>query len=143
MSKIDLAEKIFRERLSCSQAILATYGPQLGLDWETAIKVSSAFGGGMSRTGVVCGAVTGALMVIGLTSDVNDITAKDKVYDQSQVFCTQFKERHGSICCKDLLGYDISTPEGRSMIKEKNLPQTICACFVRDAAEILETLLPD
>lgn len=141
MNRIDMAENNFRSGLSCAQAILSTYGPDLGLDRETSIKVAGAFGAGMSRMGATCGAVTGALMVLGLTLDLSDPEGKDRVYDLGQEFCFHFREQNGSVICLYLMGEDVSTAEGRRIIKEKDLPGTICANLVRSAAEILEGLL--
>ena len=66
MSKVDSVLSGFSDDLDCAQALVSTYGPELGLDRETAIKVADAFTGGIGRTGETCGAVTGALMVLGL-----------------------------------------------------------------------------
>ena len=65
-SRIDVAGSRFSEGFSCSQSVLAAFAPELGLDADAALRVSAAFGGGMGRTGGTCGAVTGALMVLGL-----------------------------------------------------------------------------
>ena len=66
MSHTDLALSRFSEGFSCSQSVLAAFAPELGLDADAALRVSAAFGGGMGRLGDTCGAVTGALMVLGL-----------------------------------------------------------------------------
>lgn len=66
MSKIENAVSMFEEGFVCSQALLATYGAQFGLDREIALKAAVAFGGGMARMGETCGAVAGAFVLIGL-----------------------------------------------------------------------------
>ena len=144
MNNPERAVSCFKETFSCSQAILSTYGPELGLEKETALKVAGAFGGGMARMGEVCGAVTGAFIVIGLKHGkikVEDEEAKEKTYLIVREFVERFKSRNGSIKCRELLGYDISTLEGIKLIKEKKLFYTICVKYVRDAAEIIEELL--
>jgi C_GCAxxG_C_C family probable redox protein len=144
MNNPERAVSCFKETFSCSQAILSTYGPELGLEKETALKVAGAFGGGMARMGEVCGAVTGAFIVIGLKhgkTKAEDEEAKEKTYLIVREFVERFKSRNGSIKCRELLGYDISTLEGIQLIKEKNLFYTICVKYVRDAAEIIEELL--
>jgi len=140
MKKVDDAVFCFKEGFSCSQAILSAYGKELGIDNKTALKIASAFGGGMARMGETCGAVTGAFMVIGLKYAV-DKNSKDKVYAVVKEFVDGFKARNRSIVCKELLGYDMSTPEGMNAIKEKKLVGTICPKLVKDAAEILEQIL--
>jgi len=140
MKKSDDAVKVFNEGFSCSQAILSTYGKELGIDASITLKVSAPFGGGMARMGETCGAVTGAFMVIGLKY-AQSKDSKDKVYSVVKKFVDEFKARNKTIVCKELLGYDMSTPEGMKTIKEKELIKTVCPKLVRDAAEILEGLL--
>ena len=144
MNRVERAVSCFKEGFSCSQAMLSTYGPQLGLNHELALKVSGAFGGGMARMGETCGAVTGAFMVIGLkhgNARVEDKQAKEKTYSLVKEFVDRFKSRNGSIVCRELLGYDISTLEGMKLVKEKKLTTTLCPKFVQDAAEIIEQIL--
>ena len=144
MNRVERAVSCFKEGFTCSQAMLSTYGPQLGLNPELALKVSGAFGGGMARMGETCGAVTGAFMVIGLkygNARVEGKQAKEKTYGLVKEFVDRFKSRNGSIVCRELLGCDISTPEGRDLAKEKNLFATLCPKFVQDAAEIIEQIL--
>jgi len=98
----------------------------------------------MGRMGDTCGAVTGAFMVIGLTYGrirADDELSKEKVYQLVQEFAKRFRSRHGSIVCRDLLGYDLSNPEGGKTITENHLTETRCPLFVQDAVEILEEML--
>ena len=98
----------------------------------------------MGRLGETCGAVTGALMVIGLKYGMvrsDDIIAKEKTYKFAREFLDKFKSLNGTIKCRELLNCDISTPEGMNFAKEKNLFATICPKMVRNSAEILENLL--
>jgi C_GCAxxG_C_C family probable redox protein len=144
MNRVERAVSCFKEGFTCSQAMLSTYGPQLGLNHELALKVSGAFGGGMARMGETCGAVTGAFMVIGLkhgNARVEDKQAKERAYSLVKEFVDRFKSRNGSIVCRELLGCDISTPEGRDLAEEQNLFATLCPKFVQDAAEIIEQIL--
>ena len=144
MSRVELTVSCFREGFSCSQAILSTYGTQFGLNREIALKVAEAFGGGMCHMGETCGAVTGAFMVMGLKygrTIAGDKQSQDKTTSLVNEFVNRFKSRNTSIVCKELLGCDLSTPEGTNMAKEKNLFATICPKFVQDAAEIIEQIL--
>lgn len=144
MNRVERAVSCFKEGFSCSQALLSTYGAQFGLNREMALKVSGSFGGGMGRMGETCGAVTGAFMVIGLKygkTRVEDEQTKEKAYNLAKEFVDKFKSRNGSIVCRELLGCDISTPEGMKLAKEKNLITTLCPKLVQDAAEIIEQIL--
>lgn len=98
----------------------------------------------MARTGETCGAVTGALMVIGLhyaKTRKDDDDSRERAYALAQEFMDAFRERNQSLLCRDILGVDVSTPEGMRSVRERDLFRTVCPKFVRDAAEILEALL--
>ncbi len=145
MSIADLAIACFDEGFSCSQAVFSVFAPQLGLDRVTALKVAGPFGRGMGRMGETCGAVTGALMAIGLKYGQTvgeDKAAKEKSYELARQFAERFNARNrGCLTCRELLGADISTPEGLQKLREKQAFTTMCPKFVRDAAEIVEELL--
>lgn len=146
MSKAEIAVSRFKEGALCSQSVFTAFSEELGLDRETASKIATPFGGGMARMGEVCGAVSGALMAIGLKHGnlsnwkVED-SQKDKAYNLTTRFAQEFISIHGSIKCCNLLGCNIGTPEGRQMAKDKDLYTTLCPRFVRDAAVILDKLL--
>ena len=144
MNKVNQAVSCFKSGFSCSQAILSTFGKELGLDKNTALKVSGAFGGGMAGMAETCGAVTGAFMVIGLKygkTKPEDEEAKRKAYSLVKEFVKKFTAKKSSIICRELLGCDISTTEGIQMFKDKNLINIICPKLVENAAEILEEIL--
>ena len=140
MSRTKKADAYFDSGYSCAQAVLATFGESFGLEADMAIKVAGAFGGGMSNLGQVCGAVTGALMVIGLKHGVTG-EAKQHTYEISQDFVKHFIGRHGTMLCPELIGHNLGVPEERVAAKEKGLFSTRCSRYVRDAVEILEEML--
>lgn len=93
-----------------------------------------------------CGAVTGAFMVIGLkygNADAHDKQAKEETYGLVREFARRFEERNGSIMCRDLLGCDISKPEGLNAAKENGVFTSVCPDMLRDATEILEEMLSE
>jgi len=139
VSKVQNAVDRFQSGFNCSQAILETYGPDYGLSAIDCLKISSGFGGGMRR-GDVCGAVTGAFMVLGLQYGPKDMTdtSRKVVYSSVTDFSSRFEARCGSIMCRDLLECDISTPEGMRQAREAKLFKTVCPEMVKVAAEILE-----
>jgi C_GCAxxG_C_C family probable redox protein len=143
-SKVEAAVGCFEEGFNCSQAILSTYGGEFELKGETALRAASGLGAGMGRLGEVCGAVTGALIVIGLKhghTKAKDKEAKEKTYALVQDYAGRFRARNDSILCRELLGCDISTPEGMEQARQKGLFTERCPRFVRAAAEILEDVL--
>jgi C_GCAxxG_C_C family probable redox protein len=119
------------------------YGGRSGLDRETALRVAGAFGAGMARTGETCGSVTGALMVIGLNhakTKKDDDDSRERAYALAQEFMDAFRDRNRSLVCRELLGVDVSTPEGIAAVRQRDLFRTVCPKFVKDAGEILEGL---
>lgn len=143
MSATEKALALQKEGFSCSQAILAAFCEQFGVDKNTALKISSSFGGGM-HLNQTCGAVTGALMVIGLKygrTKADDTAAKMKNIEVATKFANKFKARHKTLSCTELLGCDISTPEGLQKAKDNNLIKQFCPGYVQSACEILAGLL--
>jgi C_GCAxxG_C_C family probable redox protein len=139
----DRAVAYFKNGHCCSQAVFATWAPELGMDRETALKIASPFCGGMGRLGKTCGAVTGAFLAIGLAhgSSEPDSQARENAYHLVNEFVERFTARNGSIECRDLIGCDIGTPEGYRRATEENLFETVCEKLVRDATEIAGELL--
>jgi C_GCAxxG_C_C family probable redox protein len=132
----------FNHGINCTQAILSTWGSRHGLDRDTAMKLGGAFGSGMNM-GETCGAVTGALMVIGLRhAKVSraGFLSRDRTERETLDFIERFKMRNGTVSCKELLGCDLGTPAGRAAAKRDKSFKTRCPKFVRDAAEILEEM---
>ena len=138
----DALEK-FRDGYACSQAILQVYGKEFGLDPEMALKIASGFAGGMCQ-GDICGAVTGAYMVLGLKfskEPYEKSEGRQKVYEAVKDFNMYFEGVHGAILCKDLLGCDIGTEEGLAIAKEKQLFKMFCPRIVDTVTSVLETML--
>ena len=143
-AKVESAVGCFREGFACSQAIVSTYGDEFGLDKETALKAAAGFGAGMGRLGEVCGAVTGAMLVIGLKhgqTQAKDRETKARCYALVHDFADRFRTRNGSLLCRELLGCDLGTEEGMALAKQKGYFVELCPRYVRDAAEILEEVL--
>jgi len=94
------------------------------------------------RRAEVCGAVTGALMVLGLQYGPKDLTdtSRKSVYAKVTDFSSRFEARCGSIICRDLLECDISTTQGKQKAIDKDLFKTVCPEMVKVAAQILEEL---
>jgi len=144
MTKLEIAQSIHDQGFACSQAVLVAFADELGLDKETAFKISSTFGGGIGRTGETCGAVTGAIMALGLKygyyTPPNDLT-KPELYEKVRFFLEKFKEKHSFTKCRDLLGYDISNPPEAEIIKDKGISNERCPYFINDTVKILEDML--
>ncbi len=138
------AAELFRNGWSCSQAVVCAFAKDFGIDEKSALKLSCGLGGGMGHTGNTCGAVSGALMVIGMKygrTTLEDLASKEKTYELAQQFMKAFRRRNHSTNCTELLTYDLSDPEKLKAAREAGVFKTICPGPVRDAGDILETLL--
>ena len=140
-TKSEVAMEKFLSGYNCAQAVLYAYGPDLGLDGETALKVATGLGAGMGRRGEVCGAVTGGILVLGLKygrGGQQDRSATEQTYQKTQELMARFEQRHGSCFCRVLLdGCDLRTAEGQRYFKEQDLLHKTCAGCVQSVVEIL------
>lgn len=143
MTKDKKASDTFAAGYSCSQAVLSARCERYGLDQKTALTIAAGFGGGMGRTGGACGAVTGAISIIGLHtgSDKADTEARENTYRVVRAFVAGFEEEFGSVNCKELLGCDIGTPSGYSSASKHGMFEKICPRFVDGALEILDRVM--
>ncbi|MCL2058429.1 MAG: C-GCAxxG-C-C family protein [Oscillospiraceae bacterium] len=141
--KVEQAVECFKREggYNCAQSIFATYSEAFGIDRDMAFKLSCGLGGGMGKTGQACGAVSGAVLALGLKYGrylPEDRVSKEHTYSLVQEFEKMFIERNGSIKCDELLGFEMRTAD-RDTVKE--ITKQRCPRFVQDAAEILETFL--
>jgi C_GCAxxG_C_C family probable redox protein len=143
--KQEKAIDVFRNGYNCAQSVLSALSPELGLSRDTAMKLSSPFGSGIAYMQETCGAVTGALMAIGLKYGKGENgTAEDKerAYDFSRHFLTEFRKIHGSVCCRTLMqNLDMSTPEGMEEIRRRDLFRLKCANHIRTAIDITQKIV--
>lgn len=145
MNKSDKALELFSNNFNCSQAVLTAFAPDFGLDEELALKIGTSFGGG-ARNAEICGAVSGGLLVLGLKYGhyiADDNEQKSRAYAIAVDYTKRFKESHGSIVCRDLLGYDLTIPEESECIKEKCLFAEVCPKMIKSAVELLEQTIAD
>jgi len=143
MSKVTEAVDMFEKGYACSQAILAVYGRDSGLERATALRIASGFAAGM-RAGETCGAVTGAFMALGLKYCPEDCASPERrqaTYAMIKEFTARFTERNKTTVCKELLHCDLGAPGGTELAMQQGLFRTVCPKLVKDAAEILEDLM--
>ena len=142
ITHVNKATELYNRQYLCSQAVFAAFSEELGLSEEQALKIGACFGSGMCK-GEVCGACTGALMVLGLKygqcepgpdgrRGTNAVTVR---------FLDLFSSENGSYMCRDLLGCDITTQAGLQYAREHDLFTDFCPKMVASAAEITEQLL--
>jgi C_GCAxxG_C_C family probable redox protein len=138
----DRGMELFNAGYNCAQSTCAALAPALGVDEATAIRFAAMFGGGVARTGGLCGAVSGALMAAGLKLAPVETSAEIKasLYERGRELMEAFTKDKGSIVCRDLIDCDLSTAEGRSASASRNTHVTICAKLVRDAIALAAEL---
>jgi C_GCAxxG_C_C family probable redox protein len=106
---------------------LLAVSQQLGIDSELIPRIATAFGGGIGRTGAVCGAVVGGTMAIGLRHGREKVSQpRNRAYALAQEFRRRFEDEMGTISCRELTGVDLTTPEGAERFRSSDLPRTVC-----------------
>ena len=143
MDHVTKAVQYYEEGYMCSQAVFAAFAEQFGITEKQAWQIGACFGGGMNK-GEVCGACTGALMVLGMKYgqfDLLDAASRAKGSAVAVKFLDEFEKNKGSYVCRDILGCDLRTEEGRNYARSNGLFGTLCPEMVRAAAEIVAEML--
>lgn len=137
--------ELFRQGYNCSQAVVGAWTEEIGLPFDTAVKFSAGFGGGMGRLREVCGAVSGAFMVLGMkySTGLPDPQSKKAMYEKIQAFAARFKEENHfrSIICREMLGLSGASkpaPAARTDAYYKKRP---CAELIGLSAALLEEFM--
>lgn len=136
-----LAEEALASGLYCAEAVLAALARAQGVDSELVPKIATAFCGGLSRSCGPCGALTGAVMGLGLSlgrSRADQSAAASQ--EAAQALIRIFEAEFGGRNCDQLLGCDLGTPEGQAKFREQQLHR-LCARYTSRAAEIAAALL--
>ncbi|MBQ7125952.1 C_GCAxxG_C_C family protein [bacterium] len=140
-----IARDNFTNGYNCAQSVFLTYAQKYGFTQETALKLSSSFGGGMGRLREVCGAVSAMFMIAGLERgyiENNNDETKAQHYELIQKLAQEFKEENGSIICRELLGLeegaDSPTPSKRTEQYYQDRP---CEEFIASACRIIDKYL--
>lgn len=142
MTHAEKARSYFEQGYNCAQAVTLAFSEEMGLDMDEAAKLASSFGGGLGRLREVCGCVSGMALVAGALWGYSDPKAREEKadhYARIQRLAGEFRERNGSMICRELLaGINNDTdpvPEERTETYYKKRP---CAELAYTAAEILE-----
>ena len=143
MGHVEEALGLFEKNFHCSQSVFASFSEEYGISKEDALKIAGCFGSGM-RKGEVCGACTGALMVLGLNYGKfkeEDTESELKSNDVCDRFLDEFEKENGSYICNTLLNCDLSTEEGFKHALDNNLFRNLCPELVKSAVTITERIL--
>lgn len=148
MAKGEIAKAYFLEGYNCAQAVALSFSDEIGMDKDTIAMLTSGYGGGMGRMREVCGSVSGAVFVLSALrgySNPKDTNGKKELYADIQVIGSRFKDKNGSVVCKELLGlsnkgFDNPAPSERTEQYYRKRP---CAELVESSADILEQYLKE
>jgi C_GCAxxG_C_C family probable redox protein len=145
MNKKDKAIRYFNDHFNCSQAVLTVFGPEYGLSEDQCLKAACGFGAGIGRQQFTCGALTGAVIALGLKygkASGDPEEKKTETYYKTRELFEEFKKLHGSTICRELLkGLDINDQAGHKRIMELGLFETLCVEYVSDSVAITEKLI--
>ncbi len=145
MTHKERALDYFDRKYHCSQAVIAAFADECNLTEKQALSLGACFGSGM-RKGEVCGACTGALMVLGAMYGQYDKSDEKNRFVSNEIndkMMNRFAEKNGSYLCKDLLKCDISTKEGIEFALKNNLFTEFCPLMVANAVDILEEIIAE
>lgn len=146
MTHKEKAQQLLHQQYHCAQAVFGAFASELGLELKTALKLSACFGSGM-RQAETCGCITGGLLVLGMVLGRYDAQDQEReIYgnQKTEEFVNRFRERmNGSMNCRDILGIDLSTPEGMVRARQTGLIKEKCPPALYLSIEILEDILAD
>jgi C_GCAxxG_C_C family probable redox protein len=143
MEKSLRAKSLFLSGYNCAQSVLLSFAPDLHYSEELAQKLAAGFGGGMGKTQHTCGAVTGAVMVLGLINGErvnNNEELKAGSYKSVKQMMDEFSAIYGTTQCSELIGCDLNTPEGSAKFQDEKIMENVCAGCVKKAVEIVESI---
>lgn len=142
MSRVELANAIHEQGFNCAQSVLCVFAEDLGLKPETALKLASCFGGGM-RMAATCGALTGALMALGLARGFSDaeVDKKSHIENLTKDYLVRWTAVIGYTDCKEIIGLDVSQPEGREQARAEGRFDAHCPNCITQGVLLLEELL--
>ena len=139
-NKTELALELYDAGFSCSQSVFGAFCESYGLERKTGLRLSNGLAGGVQQADI-CGAVSGAALVVGLKHgqfEAADKNSRQHCNKMVREFLAEFKKRHGCTGCRELLGLDASTQEGRAEGLKRDLFKTVCRGLITSAAGILE-----
>jgi C_GCAxxG_C_C family probable redox protein len=145
MTKTEQAAEYMKNGYNCAQSIVKAFAADAGFTNEDElIQIAAPFGGGIGRNGFVCGALTGAAMIIGKifgNKIPSDLEGREKAYNITNQLLDEFKNEHGSILCKELISIDMRNVDELAKARETGVFQNQCPAFVMTAGKLLDKIL--
>ena len=139
------AVETFRQGYNCAQSVLLVIFKHWNGKSKLIPRIATGFGGGIGRCGSVCGALAGGVMAIGVKcgTDEPSLEKRLKAYELSRRLYMEFENKHGSVFCRDLIGYEFSNPNGLKMARSAKVFEEKCPTFIRTVMEDLIDLTTD
>ena len=144
MNKPEIASEYMKKGYNCAQSVIKAYAGDVGMNEEDAVKMASALGGGVGRNGHICGAVSGAALIIGMkfgTTDPANFQTKEKAYNKTNELLEKFSAENKSVLCKELIPYDMKNPEELKKAREAGVFAKQCPLYVLSSGRILESII--
>ena len=143
MNRKETAVQLFNNGYNCAQSVLGAFADLLNAKKEVLIDMAAGFGGGMGRLQQTCGALTGGFMVLSSLQNNNRKQNKEKLNQNIQELASRFNERFGALNCKELIPYDLKSPESREKAKRNKVFEKKCTEYVATAVELVESILKE
>jgi C_GCAxxG_C_C family probable redox protein len=139
---VERAVKRFDEGYNCAQSVLLAMSEHWGIESDIIPKIATGFGSGIGRCGSVCGALTGGVMSIGIKygADEPSPEKRQNCYELALRLYRLFEQQHGSVLCRELIGYDLSDSEGLKSARKAKVFEEKCPIFVRTVVNVLVDL---
>lgn len=145
--RVQRAVELFMSGYGCCQSVVAAFADLYGFSDVQAKLVGAGFGGGVGRMRMMCGAVSGLVILAGMKegqTDGDDREGKAHCYQVVQDLLEKSKKENGSIICAELLGIKGPIPLGNFVPDERNAEyykKRPCAAKVESAARIFAEYL--
>ena len=141
---IKLALGYVDEGFLCVEAVFKTLADLHGTESDLIPKVATGFAAGVARTSNICGAVSGAILGLGLWYGRNEpVEGERKVYWYSRKFIDEWEKNHSSTNCTELLGVDIDTTEGNDTFYAENMWENNCKRYISEAVGLAYDILEE
>jgi len=141
----DRATELFASGFNCSESVLLALTKEFNKPTNLVIpSIATGFGGGIARSGSTCGALSGAIMTIGLVIGrvkSDEVEKRDRVYKMALRMIADFEKEFGTSLCKDLTECDLRTPEGYEKFHSQKVRETVCPKFVKWSANHAKRLI--
>lgn len=140
----EVAIKSFQDGLNCAQSVLTSFKDEINLSESDLLKISAGFGGGIGKLQKTCGAVTGAVIAIGMIDEnlvATNRDSRDKLNHKIQEFNSQFKKIHKTSECRTLLGIDLISDDGAGQFEDQGLGELVCEKCIADSVNIVESIM--